>query len=209
MSDVKIVAVAGGSASGKSSIVREIAAHFKDNLTVIGHDNYYKAHDDISFEQRKTLNYDYPGAFDNDLFYKDLIKLLDGKEIDMSTYDYNNHTRSKETVRIKPTKIILIEGILVLYDEKIRSITDTKVFVDADSDVRLQRRILRDTKERGRSLESVLTQYIGQVKPMHETYIEPSKKYADIIIPRGARNLKGIQILKRHIKHLIEEDNEG
>ena len=209
MSDVKIVAVAGGSASGKSSIVREIAAHFKDNLTVIGHDNYYKAHDDISFEQRKTLNYDYPGAFDNDLFYKDLIKLLDGKEIDMSTYDYNNHTRSKETVRIKPTKIILIEGILVLYDEKIRSITDTKVFVDADSDVRLQRRILRDTKERGRSLESVLTQYISQVKPMHETYIEPSKKYADIIIPRGARNLKGIQILKRHIKHLIEEDNEG
>lgn len=127
----------------------------------------------------------------------------------MPTYDYNNHTRSKETVRIKPTKIILIEGILVLYDEKIRSITDTKVFVDADSDVRLQRRILRDTKERGRSLESVLTQYIGQVKPMHETYIEPSKKYADIIIPRGARNLKGIQILKRHIKHLIEEDNEG
>ena len=127
----------------------------------------------------------------------------------MPTYDYNIHTRSKDTIEIKPTKIILIEGILVLYDERIRSITDTKVFVDADSDVRLQRRILRDTKERGRSLESVLTQYIGQVKPMHETYIEPSKKYADIIIPRGAKNLKGIQILKRHIKHLIEEENEG
>ena len=127
----------------------------------------------------------------------------------MPTYDYNIHTRSKETIEVKPTRIILIEGILVLYDERIRSITDTKVFVDADSDVRLQRRILRDTKERGRSLESVLTQYIGQVKPMHETYIEPSKKYADIIIPRGAKNLKGIQILKRHIKHLIEEENEG
>ncbi|WP_297789381.1 uridine kinase [uncultured Anaerococcus sp.] len=209
MSQIKIVAIAGGSASGKSSIVREIEGYFKDDLTVIGHDNYYKAHDDISFEQRKTLNYDYPGAFDNDLFYKDLIKLLAGREIDMPTYDYNMHTRSSKTIRVKPTKIILIEGILVLYDEKIRSITDTKVFVDADSDVRLQRRILRDTKERGRSLESVLTQYIGQVKPMHETYIEPSKKYADIIIPRGARNLKGIQILKRHIKHLIEEENEG
>ena len=209
MSDVKIVAIAGGSASGKSSIVREISAYFKDDLTVISHDNYYKAHDDISFNQRKTLNYDYPGAFDNDLFYKDLVKLLDGKEIEMPTYDYNEHTRSEETIRVKPNKIILIEGILVLYDERIRSITDTKVFVDADSDVRLQRRILRDTKERGRSLESVLTQYIGQVKPMHETYIEPSKKYADIIIPRGARNLKGIQILKRHIKHLIEEENEG
>lgn len=209
MSDVKIVAIAGGSASGKSSIVREVSAYFKDDLTVISHDNYYKAHDDISFDQRKTLNYDYPGAFDNDLFYKDLVKLLDGKEIEMPTYDYNEHTRSKDTIRVKPNKIILIEGILVLYDERIRSITDTKVFVDADSDVRLQRRILRDTKERGRSLESVLTQYIGQVKPMHETYIEPSKKYADIIIPRGARNLKGIQILKRHIKHLIEEENEG
>lgn len=209
MTDVKIVAIAGGSASGKSSIVREIANYFKDDLTVIGHDNYYKAHDDISFEQRAKLNYDYPGAFDNDLFYKDLLKLREGKTIAMPTYDYNIHTRSKKTIEIKPTKIILIEGILVLYDERIRSITDTKVFVDADSDVRLQRRILRDTKERGRSLESVLTQYIGQVKPMHETYIEPSKKYADIIIPRGAKNLKGIQILKRHIKHLIEEENEG
>lgn len=127
----------------------------------------------------------------------------------MPIYDYSKHTRSDETIRVKPTKIILIEGILVLYDERIRSITDTKVFVDADSDVRLQRRILRDTKERARSIESVLTQYINQVKPMHETYVEPSKKYADIIIPRGARNLKGIQILKRHIKHLIEEENEG
>lgn len=209
MTDIKIVAIAGGSASGKSSIVREIANYFKDDLTVIGHDNYYKAHDDISFEQRAKLNYDYPGAFDNDLFYKDLLKLREGKTIAMPTYDYNIHTRSKKTIEIKPTKIILIEGILVLYDERIRSITDTKVFVDADSDVRLQRRILRDTKERGRSLESVLIQYIGQVKPMHETYIEPSKKYADIIIPRGAKNLKGIQILKRHIKHLIEEENEG
>lgn len=209
MTDVKIVAIAGGSASGKSSIVREIANYFKDDLTVIGHDNYYKAHDDISFEQRAKLNYDYPGAFDNDLFYKDLLKLLEGKTIAMPTYDYNIHTRSKATIEVKPTKIILIEGILVLYDERIRSITDTKVFVDADSDVRLQRRILRDTKERGRSLESVLTQYIGQVKPMHETYIEPSKKYADIIIPRGAKNLKGIQILKRHIRHLIEEENES
>ena len=209
MSDVKIVAIAGGSASGKSSIVREIEAYFKDDLIVIGHDNYYKAHDDIDFEQRAKLNYDYPCAFDNDLFYKDLLKLLEGKEIDMPIYDYSKHTRSDETIRVKPTKIILIEGILVLYDERIRSITDTKVFVDADSDVRLQRRILRDTKERARSIESVLTQYINQVKPMHETYVEPSKKYADIIIPRGARNLKGIQILKRHIKHLIEEENEG
>ena len=159
MTDIKIIAVAGGSASGKSSIVKQIDETFEDDLIVIGHDNYYKAHDDISFDQRSKLNYDYPGAFDNELFYEDLLKLQQGQSIDMPRYDYTIHTRSKETTRISPSKIILIEGILVLEDKKIRDITDTKVFIDADSDVRLQRRILRDTKERGRSLESVLEQY--------------------------------------------------
>lgn len=204
MTDIKIIAVAGGSASGKSSIVKKIDETFGDDLIVIGHDNYYKAHDDISFDQRSKLNYDYPGAFDNELFYEDLLKLQQGKSIDMPRYDYTIHTRSKETTRISPSKIILIEGILVLEDKKIRDITDTKVFIDADSDVRLQRRILRDTKERGRSLESVLEQYIKQVKPMHEKYVEPTKKYADIIIPRGAKNSKGIEILIKHIADMIE-----
>lgn len=204
MNDIKIIAVAGGSASGKSSIVKHIDQYFKDDLIVIGHDNYYKAHDDISFEQRAKLNYDYPDAFDNDLFYKDLIKLQNNEAIDMPTYDYTIHTRSEKKIRINPTKIILIEGILVLENKKIRDITDTKVFIDADSDVRLKRRILRDTKERGRSLESVLEQYIKQVKPMHEKYVEPTKKYADIIIPRGAKNTKGIEILIRHITDMIE-----
>ena len=205
MSDVKIIAIAGGSASGKSSIVKQIDRKFKDDLIVIGHDNYYKAHDDISFEERTKLNYDYPGAFDNQLFYEDLLKLQKGQAIDMPTYDYTTHTRSSETIKINPTKIILIEGILVLEDKKIREITDTKVFIDADSDVRLKRRILRDTKERGRSLESVLEQFIKQVKPMHEKYVEPTKKYADIIIPRGAKNSKGIEILIKHIADMIED----
>jgi uridine kinase len=205
MNKVKIIAIAGGSASGKSSIVKYIDDYFKDDLTVIGHDNYYKAHDDISFEKRSKLNYDYPGAFDNDLFYKDLVKLQAGKAINMPTYDYRIHTRSSQTVTIYPTKIILIEGILVLEDKRVRNITDTKVFIDADSDVRLQRRILRDTKERDRSLESVLEQFIKQVKPMHEKYVEPTKKYADIIIPRGAKNTKGIEILTRHITDMIED----
>lgn len=204
MTDIKIIAVAGGSASGKSSIVKQIDETFEEDLIVIGHDNYYKAHDDISFDQRSKLNYDYPGAFDNELFYADLLKLQQGQSIDMPRYDYTIHTRSKETTRISPSKIILIEGILVLEDKKIRDITDTKVFIDADSDVRLQRRILRDTKERGRSLESVLEQYIKQVKPMHEKYVEPTKKYADIIIPRGAKNSKGIEILIKHIADMIE-----
>ncbi|MDD7305489.1 MAG: uridine kinase [Peptoniphilaceae bacterium] len=202
--DVKIVAVAGGSASGKSSIVKSLDDYFVDDLFVIGHDNYYKAHDDLPFEKRQMLNYDEPSAFDNDLFYEHLIKIKNGQSIDMPTYDYTQHTRSKKTIRVNPTKIILIEGILVLYDKKIRDLTDTKVFVDADSDIRLKRRILRDTKERGRSLDSVLNQYINQVKPMHEKYVEPSKKYADIIIPRGAENTRGIEILIKHIEHLIE-----
>ena len=206
MTDIKIIAVAGGSASGKSSIVRHIDEYFKDDLIVIGHDNYYKAHDDISFEDRAKLNYDYPGAFDNDLFYEHLLKLQKGQSIEMPTYDYTIHTRCDKTIAINPTKIILIEGILVLENKKIRNITDTKVFIDADSDVRLQRRILRDTKERGRSLDSVLEQFIKQVKPMHEKYVEPTKKYADIIIPRGAKNTKGIEILLRHITDMIEDN---
>ncbi|WP_297690227.1 uridine kinase [uncultured Anaerococcus sp.] len=205
----KILAVAGGSASGKSSIVKLLAKEFENDLVVIGHDNYYKAHDDLAFEDRVGLNYDHPKAFDNDLFYNDLNKLLDGNDIEMPLYDYTIHTRSKQTKKISPKKIILIEGILVLYDKKIREITDTKVFVDADSDVRLKRRILRDTKERGRSIESCLTQYIEQVKPMHEKYVEPSKKYADIIIPRGAKNTKGIEILSKHIENLIGNTHES
>ncbi|WP_262122026.1 uridine kinase [Anaerococcus sp. Marseille-Q5996] len=206
MTDIKIIAVAGGSASGKSSIVRHIDEYFKDDLIVIGHDNYYKAHDDISFEERAKLNYDYPGAFDNDLFHEHLLRLQNGQSIEMPTYDYTIHTRSDKTITINSTKIILIEGILVLENKKIRNITDTKVFIDADSDVRLQRRILRDTKERGRSLDSVLEQFIKQVKPMHEKYVEPTKKYADIIIPRGAKNTKGIEILLRHITDMIEDN---
>ncbi|MFO3666292.1 uridine kinase [Anaerococcus kampingiae] len=205
----KILAVAGGSASGKSSIVKLLAKEFESDLVVIGHDNYYKAHDDLAFEDRVGLNYDHPKAFDNDLFYDDLNKLLEGNDIEMPIYDYTIHTRSKETKKISPKKIILIEGILVLYDKKIREITDTKVFVDADSDVRLKRRILRDTKERGRSIESCLTQYIEQVKPMHEKYVEPSKKYADIIIPRVAKNTKGIEILSKHIENLIGSTHES
>ena len=208
MTNPKIVAIAGGSASGKSTIVKIIEETFRDDLIVIGHDNYYRAHDDIDFEERKLLNYDHPKSFDSDLFYEDLKKLLAGEEIDMPTYDYKIHTRSKETVKVRAKKIILIEGILVLYEKKIREITDTKVFVDADSDIRLKRRILRDTVERGRSVESCLTQYIEQVKPMHEKYVEPSKKYADIIIPRGAKNIRGIEILSKHIENMIGNTDE-
>ena len=209
MINPKIVAIAGGSASGKSTIVKIIAETYKDDIIVVGHDNYYKAHDDIDFDERKLLNYDHPKAFDTDLFCEDLKKLRIGEEIDMPVYDYTIHTRSKDTIKVKAKKIILIEGILVLYEKKIRELTDTKVFVDADSDIRLKRRILRDTVERGRSIESCLTQYIEQVKPMHEKYVEPSKKYADIIIPRGAKNNKGIEILSKHLENMIGNTYES
>ena len=209
MINPKIVAIAGGSASGKSTIVKIIAETYKDDIIVVGHDNYYKAHDDIDFDERKLLNYDHPKAFDTDLFCEDLKKLRRGEEIDMPVYDYTIHTRSKDTIKVKAKKIILIEGILVLYEKKIRELTDTKVFVDADSDIRLKRRILRDTVERGRSIESCLTQYIEQVKPMHEKYVEPSKKYADIIIPRGAKNNKGIEILSKHLENMIGNTYES
>ena len=203
--DIKIVSIAGGSASGKSSIVKFLSDYFTDDLLVIGHDNYYKPYDDIEFEERAKLNYDTPSAFDTEMFYNDLVKIKSGNEVDIPTYDYTKHTRSSETLHIIPKKIILIEGILVLYERRLRDITDTKIYVDADSDVRLQRRILRDTKERARSIESVLNQYIYQVKPMHEKYVEPSKKYADIVIPGGAKNTRGIEIIIKHLEHLIEE----
>lgn len=203
--DIKIVSIAGGSASGKSSIVKFLSDYFTDDLLVIGHDNYYKPYDDIEFEERAKLNYDTPSAFDTEMFYNDLVKIKSGNEVDIPTYDYTKHTRSSETLHIIPKKIILIEGILVLYEKRLRDITDTKIYVDADSDVRLQRRILRDTKERARSIESVLNQYIYQVKPMHEKYVEPSKKYADIVIPGGAKNTRGIEIIIKHLEHLIEE----
>ncbi len=205
MKDIKVIAIAGGSASGKSSIVKKIQEYFKDDLVVISHDNYYKAHDDMSFIDRTKLNYDHPEAFDNEEFLEDLKRIKAGNPIDMPTYDYKRHTRSNEIVRVNPRKIVLIEGILVLYDKRIRDLCDVKIFVDADSDIRLQRRIIRDTQYRARSLDSILTQYINQVKPMHELFIEPTKKFADIIIPRGAENLVAIDMVIKHLEKMIEE----
>ncbi len=198
-----IVGIAGGTASGKTTIVRRIKEKFGDDIVVINHDSYYKAHDDLSYEDRSRLNYDHPESFDTDLMIQDIKKLKNNEEIDMPVYDYTIHNRSDATVHVVPKQVIIVEGILILENPKLRKLMDIKVFVDTDADERLMRRIRRDMVERARSIDSILTQYAETVKPMHEQFVEPSKKYADIIIPRGGENLTGISILQEHLKSMI------
>ena len=201
--DICIVGIAGGSASGKTTIVNNIKELFKNDIELISHDNYYLSNDDKTMEERVKLNYDHPSSFDTDKMIEDVKKLKAGEVIYRPVYDYTQHTRAEEVVEVQPKKVIILEGILILEDPRLRDLMDIKVFVDTDADERLMRRILRDTKERGRSVESVLSQYVTTVKPMHEQFVEPSKKYADIIIPRGGENTTGIHILQEHLKLIL------
>ena len=198
-----IVGIAGGTASGKTTIVRKIKENFGDDIVVINHDSYYKAHNDLSYEDRSKLNYDHPDSFDTQMMIEDVKKLKNNEEVDIPVYDFSVHNRADATVHIVPKKVIILEGILVLENKELRDLMDIKVFVDTDADERLMRRIRRDMVERARSIESILNQYADTVKPMHEQFIEPSKKYADIIIPRGGENLTGINILQQHIKSML------
>ncbi|MBO4912094.1 MAG: uridine kinase [Butyrivibrio sp.] len=198
-----IVGIAGGTASGKTTIVRKIKENFGDDIVVINHDSYYKAHNDLSYEDRSKLNYDHPDSFDTQMMIDDVKKLKNNEEVDIPVYDFSVHNRADATVHIVPKNVIILEGILVLENKELRDLMDIKVFVDTDADERLMRRIRRDMVERARSIESILNQYADTVKPMHEQFIEPSKKYADIIIPRGGENLTGISILQQHIKSML------
>ncbi len=210
MSKICIVGIAGGSASGKTTIVNRIREKFGDDIVVISHDSYYKAHNDLSYDERSRLNYDHPSSFDTELLIEDVKKLKRGEEIDIPVYDYAIHNRSDQTVHVVPKPVILLEGILILENKELRDLMDVKVFVDTDADERLMRRIRRDTIERARSVYSVLTQYAQTVKPMHEQFIEPSKKYADLIIPRGGENLTGINIFTEHLQAMLNmEVNEA
>lgn len=201
--DIYVIGVAGGTASGKTTIVNIIKDYFGDDIELINHDCYYKAHDDMPFEERSHLNYDHPNSFDTNLLVKDVIDLKNGKTIERPVYDYSIHNRAKETVTVFPKKILMLEGIMIFEDVHLRDLMDLKIFVDADADERLMRRILRDMEERGRSVESILTQYRETVKPMHEQFIEPSKRYADIIIPRGGQNEVAIAILKQYLHGIL------
>lgn len=194
-----IVGVAGGSASGKTEIVKTLKEYFKDNIEIIEHDNYYFAHDDLTMDERASLNYDHPQAFETDLLIEHVKSIINNEEIHIPTYDFTVHTRSSETVKKIPKPIVIVEGILVLENEELRDLMDMKVFVDCDGDVRLKRRITRDLVERNRTIESILTQYMETVKPMHELFVEPSKKFADLIVPKGGKNKVAIDVLINHL----------
>ncbi|MEF2966455.1 uridine kinase [Paenibacillus sp. M1] len=192
-----IIGIAGGTGSGKTTVARSVIEQLgPDKVTFISQDNYYKDQTNLTMEERLLTNYDHPFAFDNELLIEHLTLLQSGQAAHAPVYDFTDYTRSEtETVLLKPNRIAIVEGLFVLYDEKLREMLDIKVFVDTDSDVRLLRRVLRDMEERGRSIHSIHQQYLATVKPMHEAFIEPSKKYADLIIPEGGHNEVGIRML--------------
>ncbi len=201
--DIMVIGIAGGTGSGKTTITRKIEERFGNDVTVIYHDDYYKARHDLTYEERVKLNYDHPAAFDTDLMIRDLSALRSGAAIDCPVYDYSIYDRTERTQTVTPSKVIIVEGILIFHEKELRDLMDIKLFVDADADVRILRRILRDVKERGRSLDSVISQYLETVKPMHEAFVEPSKKYADVIIPEGGRNKVALDmVLNRVAFHL-------
>lgn len=203
MENVLIIGIAGGSGSGKTTLAKNIVSHFSDRISVLRHDDYYKCQDDISMEERVKTNYDHPHAFDTDLLIYHIDELRAGRDVASPTYDYSRHTRSGEVRHIKANKVVVLEGILILENESLRNRLDMKIFVDTDADVRILRRLLRDVKERGRSMDSVVEQYLSTVKPMHEAFVEPSKRYADIIVPVGGENAVACQmIIDRIEKHL-------
>lgn len=191
-----IIGLAGGTGSGKTSVARSIISQLgNENVTLISQDNYYFHHPELSFEERECMNYDHPHAFENTLLLNHLHELIQGKTIAIPVYDFTRHARSEQTIQIEVKPVVIIEGIHVLSDEKLREALNIKVFVDTDPDIRILRRLARDINERGRSLQSVFEQYVNTVKPMHDAFIEPSKKYADIIIPEGGQNEIGIRLL--------------
>lgn len=202
-----IIGICGGSGSGKSTVTKELVDLVgKENVSIIEQDSYYKDQSNLEFEERVKTNYDHPFAFDNDLLISQIKDLKEGKAIEKPIYDFSEHNRKKETELIEPKEVVILEGILIFNEEELRDLMDIKVFVDTDSDVRIIRRILRDIKDRGRSLDSVIMQYMTTVRPAHLQFVEPSKRYADIIIPEGGKNKVAIDLLYQKIKSELEEN---
>ena len=203
--DILVIGIAGGTGSGKTTLMKNIVDKFGDVVTVLSHDNYYHRHDMLPFEERCKLNYDEPAALETDLMARHLLQLRQGQAIDCPVYDFAQHNRSNETVRIEPKQVIIVEGILIFENEALRDLMDIRIFVDTDADVRLCRRIKRDVNKRGRSLESVLEQYQTTVKPMHEKYVEPSKHFAHIVVPEGGKNYVALDMIMGYIRRHVEE----
>ena len=207
MKNVIVIGIAGGTGSGKSTLINNIKKQFSDEITILSHDFYYKAHHNLTYEERCALNYDHPDAFDTELMIEHIRRLKQWQEIQRPVYDFTIHDRAEETVIVKPSKVIVAEGILIFENKELLDLFDIKVFVDTDADVRIIRRILRDVQERGRTLESVVTQYLTTVKLMHEQFVEPSKKNADIIVPEGGFNVVALDMLNHRIRSLLQEED--
>lgn len=199
-----VIGIAGGTGSGKSTFTNRLKSAFGDEITVLYHDNYYKSRDGVPFEVRKKINYDHPDALETDLLVEHIRCLKAGQTIQCPVYDYTLHNRSKETIMIRPRKIIVVEGILSLHDINLRQLFDIKIFVEADADERILRRVLRDTEERGRDLRGIISQYINTVKPMHYLYVEPTKAIADIIINSGMNDV-AFDMIETKIRILLQE----
>ncbi|NEZ45980.1 uridine kinase [Clostridium niameyense] len=200
-----LIGITGGTGSGKSTVAKEIYKKFdEDCIAMIEQDSYYKDQSNTPIEDRSKKNYDHPDAFDNDLLIEHLNDLLNLKTIKKPIYDFEIHNRKEETIKVEPRDIIIVEGILVLQDEKLRDLLDIKIYVDTDADVRIIRRLVRDINERGRTVDSVINQYLNVVRPMHMQFIEPTKRYADIIIPEGGHNKVAIDMMVANIKHLLK-----
>ena len=205
MDNILVIGIAGGTGSGKTTLMKNIINRFEGHVTVLSHDNYYKRHDELTYEERCKLNYDEPEAFDTSLMVYHLEELRHGQAVDCPVYDFTVHNRSDETLHIVPEPVIIVEGILIFASEELRNLMDIRIFVDTDADVRLCRRIKRDVNKRGRTLESVLTQYQETVKPMHEKYVEPSKKYANLVVPEGGKNLVALDMILGRIQRHLDE----
>ncbi|MBE3590508.1 MAG: uridine kinase [Firmicutes bacterium] len=199
------VGIAGGTGSGKTTLALRLAAEFRHRVVVIPYDAYYKDLSHLPFEERARINYDHPLSFDQDLFLQHMAELRAGRAIERPTYDYRLHVRRQETVRVEPADVVIVEGILIFESERIRSLFDIKVFVDTDADVRVLRRLLRDIRDRGRTVENVVSQYLTTVKPMHDEFVEPSKRYADLIVPEGGFNPVALDVLIAKLRSILDE----
>ena len=206
--NILVIGIAGGTGSGKTTLMNNLIQRFGDVVTVLSHDNYYKRRDELTYEERSRINYDEPDALETDLMAYHLDKLRHGETIDCPVYDFTQHNRSNDTIRIVPKKVIIVEGILIFENEELRNLMDIRIFVDTDADVRLCRRIKRDVNKRGRTLENVLQQYQETVKPMHEKYVEPSKKYANLVVLEGGKNYVALDMIIGRIQRHLDETED-